>query len=203
MGIKEILRANYKTNSADLELSCETEEEFIDRVVRQIHEAEVAAFLAMGEDGVLTPEVVNTIAQKHGEEAVYYDDFMREVIHTQAAYNELKHKVETTNCPYCGEKPDGAMLTMGNSMAHSDCVIQKLNELLDPDFYGEGKPSSILVYKGEIEKLINNLPDMSEEEIKESYKGLGFTSDILDLHMVFLKDIVKAYQDKLKKELRR
>jgi len=37
-------------------------------------------------------------------------------------------------CCYCGKKPDGAMLTMGSQMAHADCVIRKLNELLDPDW---------------------------------------------------------------------
>ncbi len=37
-------------------------------------------------------------------------------------------------CFYCGKKPDGAMLKMGTNIAHADCVIRKLNELLDPDW---------------------------------------------------------------------
>jgi len=41
-------------------------------------------------------------------------------------------------CAYCGTKPDGAMLTMGPSMAHVPCVILKLNELLDPNYEGFG-----------------------------------------------------------------
>ena len=47
-------------------------------------------------------------------------------------------------CCYCTKKPDGAMLIMGNSMAHATCVIGKLNELLDPDFKGKGEPDKIV-----------------------------------------------------------
>ena len=43
-------------------------------------------------------------------------------------------KAGKDQCAYCGKKPDGAMLTMGNSMAHVPCVILKLNELLDPTY---------------------------------------------------------------------
>jgi len=43
-------------------------------------------------------------------------------------------RLDKTKCAYCGKKPDGAMLTMNSSMAHADCVIRKLNELLDPDY---------------------------------------------------------------------
>ena len=33
---------------------------------------------------------------------------------------------------------------MGNSMAHADCVIRKLNELIDLDYFGEGEPQEII-----------------------------------------------------------
>ncbi len=49
-------------------------------------------------------------------------------------------------CCYCDKKADGAMLVMGDTMAHSDCVIQKLNELLDYDYDGKGKPIKVVDY---------------------------------------------------------
>lgn len=49
-----------------------------------------------------------------------------------------------TYCSYCDNEADGAMLVMGNAIAHADCVIRKLNELLDPDFGGAGEPSKIV-----------------------------------------------------------
>ena len=58
-------------------------------------------------------------------------------------------------CSYCKEPADGAMLVMGDSMAHSDCVIQELNKLLDPDYFGEGEPSKvvgILLFNTEINR---------------------------------------------------
>jgi len=57
-------------------------------------------------------------------------------------------------CAYCGKPADGAMLCMGSTMAHFDCVIRKLNELLDPDYEGEGEPSKIIgsLYKPKPDK---------------------------------------------------
>lgn len=49
-------------------------------------------------------------------------------------------------CCYCGNKADGAMLGMGASIAHADCAIHKLNELLDYDYDGKGKPIKIVGY---------------------------------------------------------
>ena len=49
-----------------------------------------------------------------------------------------------TKCIYCHKAPDGAMLTMGKNLAHADCVIRKLNELLDPDYEGVGNPQQII-----------------------------------------------------------
>lgn len=40
-------------------------------------------------------------------------------------------------CYYCEKAADGPMLAMGEDMAHTECVIRKLNELLDPNFFGE------------------------------------------------------------------
>jgi len=47
-------------------------------------------------------------------------------------------------CAYCGDEPDGAMLRMGNIMAHATCVIRKLNKLLDPDYEGKGEPDEVV-----------------------------------------------------------
>jgi len=49
-------------------------------------------------------------------------------------------------CAYCGKPADGAMLTMGDSMAHADCVIRRLNELLDYNYDGIGEPIKIVGY---------------------------------------------------------
>jgi len=49
-----------------------------------------------------------------------------------------------TYCAYCGDEPDGAMLRMGNIMAHATCVIRKLNKLLDPDYEGKGEPDEVV-----------------------------------------------------------
>ena len=51
---------------------------------------------------------------------------------------EEAKKQEKDQCAYCEREPDGAMLTMGPSMAHIPCVILKLNELLDPNYEGFG-----------------------------------------------------------------
>ena len=37
-------------------------------------------------------------------------------------------------CAYCSREADGPMLVQGNNMAHAECVIRCLNELLDPDW---------------------------------------------------------------------
>lgn len=47
------------------------------------------------------------------------------------ALPELAREAGKEECCYCHKKPDGAMLSLGFSIAHTDCVIQKLNELLD------------------------------------------------------------------------
>jgi len=47
-------------------------------------------------------------------------------------------------CPYCNKPADGAMLCMGKTMAHSGCVIEELNKLLDPDYFGEGEPHKVV-----------------------------------------------------------
>lgn len=39
-------------------------------------------------------------------------------------------------CCYCLLPADGPMLVMGEAMAHADCVTEKLQELLDPDYEG-------------------------------------------------------------------
>jgi len=56
---------------------------------------------------------------------------------------DSEHKLEEV-CAYCPNKPDGAMLVMGNTMAHAPCVVQKLNELLDPDWDIGRQPSKIV-----------------------------------------------------------
>ncbi len=50
-------------------------------------------------------------------------------------------------CCYCEKKADGPMLSMGSKMAHADCAIQKLNELLDYDYDGSGKPIEVIGYR--------------------------------------------------------
>lgn len=47
-------------------------------------------------------------------------------------------------CTFCNKPADGPMLTMGKAMAHSDCVIRRLNELLDPFYDGEGEPEQLV-----------------------------------------------------------
>ena len=53
-------------------------------------------------------------------------------------------KAGKDQCAYCGKAPDGAMLTMGNLMAHVPCVILKLNELLNPNYEGFGPADEIV-----------------------------------------------------------
>lgn len=75
----------------------------------------------------------------------------------------FKHK-ETT-CYYCDEKADAAMLVMGNSIAHDTCVIQKLNELLDPDLEGRGEPSKIVGDPGDPVRLfLDEAPAIQESQ---------------------------------------
>ena len=57
---------------------------------------------------------------------------------------------ETLYCYCCGKPADGAMLGMGQYIAHAFCVIRKLNELLDSSFDGTGEPVRIVtIRKGE------------------------------------------------------
>lgn len=74
-------------------------------------------------------------------------------------------------CHYCGEKPDGAMLTMGEWMAHATCVIRKLNELLDPEWDGKGEPDKIVGFlagyvKPSAIKVCAGCPDRFEGCVK-------------------------------------
>ena len=55
-------------------------------------------------------------------------------------------------CAYCDKKPDGAMLTMGNSMAHLDCVVRKLNELVDYDWDGVNDPIEFIGFLAKVQK---------------------------------------------------
>ena len=66
-------------------------------------------------------------------------------------------------CPYCGKNADAAMLVMGNSMAHADCVILKLNELLDPEYDGTGKPRKILVVLDGDQSLPENIRVVADD----------------------------------------
>ena len=59
-------------------------------------------------------------------------------------------------CIYCPKPADGAMLIMGNLMAHPNCVIQKLNELLDPDYDGSEEPARIVGVIEQVKRDIFN-----------------------------------------------
>ena len=72
---------------------------------------------------------------------------------------------EPVQCAYCGKPPDGAMLSMGRSMAHAICVPQKLNELLDPDYDSEGKPAEVIGFLSKFEPV--QLEVLSDKEITE------------------------------------
>lgn len=81
------------------------------------------------------------------------------------------------NCCYCPQKADGAMLTVGYRVAHADCVIRKLNELLDPDYDGKGEPAQVVGYLAGYVKLADdqNLPEIplflyDKEEDRELLK---------------------------------
>ncbi len=60
------------------------------------------------------------------------------------------NRIEEYRCPpkccYCKTPETDSMLVMEDSMAHVDCVITKLNEQLDPDYFGEGNPLKIIGY---------------------------------------------------------
>jgi len=57
--------------------------------------------------------------------------------------DELRETVKP--CYYCGELADGPMLAVGVHLLHANCVINRLNELLDPDWDGHGEPRKIVV----------------------------------------------------------
>ena len=52
-------------------------------------------------------------------------------------------------CYYCRANLSGPMLAMGKYLVHSDCVIEKLNQLLDPGYLGRGEPARIVGYLGD------------------------------------------------------
>ena len=83
-------------------------------------------------------------------------------------------------CAYCHRKADGAMLTAGTYMAHSDCVIRKLNELLDPDYDGKGDPSEVVAYRQSPVK-VRRLPDEKIMEFCDTYYIHFYTPYIQDL----------------------
>lgn len=70
-------------------------------------------------------------------------------------------------CGYCGNKADGAMLVMGNIMAHVPCVVQKLNELLDPDWDIGKEPSKIVDF---VLKHQKGIPIIRTPEQAEAHK---------------------------------
>ncbi len=78
-------------------------------------------------------------------------------------------------CCYCGKKPDGAMLMMGNQLAHADCAIRKLNELLDPDYDGTSEPEKVVGYLAGYVRL--------DDVIEGKVEVLG-SGTILDLRRV-------------------
>ena len=79
-------------------------------------------------------------------------------------------KASKNKCVYCDKKPDGAMLTMGFQMAHATCVIQKLNELLDPNYDG-GEPDKVVGFlagyksQEEVEARIQEAEKQGEQEV--------------------------------------
>ena len=50
-------------------------------------------------------------------------------------------------CTYCRKPADGPMLEMGCDMAHVDCVVRELNELVDPDYDGQGEPVEFIGWR--------------------------------------------------------
>ncbi len=92
----------------------------------------------------------------------------------------LIEEAGTETCSYCGKKQDGAMLTMGYSMAHAECAIRKLNELLDPD-WGTGdirEPIKVVGFLAGYVKLVDDpfeidIPD--EVFFSQEAKRCGFT----------------------------
>jgi len=98
-----------------------------------------------------------------------YDDNERAMLEAQVrrAITIIEAERESV-CAYCKGEPDGAMLAMGKSMAHARCVIKKLNELLDPDYEGEGEPSEIVGFLSRFEPV--ELEPLMEEEFAEAQR---------------------------------
>ena len=94
-------------------------------------------------------------------------------------------------CVYCPKPADGPMLVMGKSMAHSDCVIRKLNELLDPD-WEEGD-------KREPDKIVAIIDPDAEIAPYISYLlGLEGGTELFKNYPDNFNRIMKAISDKLK-----
>jgi hypothetical protein len=53
---------------------------------------------------------------------------------------------KTPVCCLCSKDADGPMFIMMGNMAHADCVIKKLNRLLDPDWQVGTLPREIVGY---------------------------------------------------------
>ena len=94
-------------------------------------------------------------------------------------------------CCYCPKKADGAMLVMGDNMAHADCVIRKLNELLDPDWFMDSdfEPLDVVGFLVKAQEL----PLLSDEEM-EQHRFFGLHST--PIPMLHVEAISKAQRDK-------
>ena len=73
-------------------------------------------------------------------------------------------------CVYCNKPADGPMLRMGEYWAHADCVIRRLNELLDPDWDMGREPEQIVVKKPVVwtsHRVVERCRQCGDEEGKE------------------------------------
>jgi len=90
-------------------------------------------------------------------------------VRDRKSMDEQKSKV----CTYCTKPADGPMLIMGNNMAHTDCVLQHLNELLDYDYDGKGEPIKIVGYIREQEMFDKPDSISSVDELEKFYSWYG------------------------------
>ena len=60
------------------------------------------------------------------------------------AKNLTRPAVISNICPICNKEADGAMLILNAVMYHADCIVERLNQLIDPDWEIGKEPRKII-----------------------------------------------------------
>ena len=94
-------------------------------------------------------------------------------------------------CAFCGGKDDGAMLRVGNSLAHAGCTIVALNQLIDPEWEQGKEPKKIIGWL----KSQPTLPELPEMTDKEIALALEWKQTWVNIHIGDLRRLLYTQRD--------